>query len=414
MQDNSAEMVIKVHNVGKVFKLPHEKHTSIKSAFVNFYRQRRAFEIQQALKDVSFEVRKGEFFGIIGRNGSGKSTLLKLLAGIYVPTKGKIQIQGHLTPFIELGVGFNPELTGRENVFLNGALLGFNRKEMQAMYKDIVKFAELQKFMDQKLKNYSSGMQVRLAFSIAIQAQSDILLIDEVLAVGDASFQAKCFNIFHELKKKGKTIVFVSHDMATIQGFCDRVIVLNQGSLVFEGAPREAVKGYLGQITEDSQKDDATPYSLDQLSHRITGKAKIYNGRIENKAGRQLDKVKAEEFIIKYDVEFLEDAEDPNPGIIIMNQYGLQISSASALWAESKTGKFKKGEKVTYAFKLHNFLESGRYKIIANLFYNDDVRIYEWENDLLSIYSEKLFKTGDIVHMPYEFSVHRLKGTTKG
>src|SRR6201996_9309255 len=180
------DIAIKVNHVSKDFKLPHEKNNSIKSAAVNFYKRNKGYEIQNALKDISFEIKKGEFFGIVGRNGSGKSTLLKMLAGIYTPTRGNIQVNGKLTPFIELGVGFNPELTGRENVFLNGALLGFNRKEMDVMYDDIVAFAEIEKFMDQKLKNYSSGMQVRLAFSIATRAQSDILLIDEVLAVGDA------------------------------------------------------------------------------------------------------------------------------------------------------------------------------------------------------------------------------------
>jgi ABC-2 type transport system ATP-binding protein len=186
----SDEVAIKVENVSKTFKLPHEKANSLKSAVVNFWHSDRTFENQKALSDISFEVKKGEFFGIVGRNGSGKSTLLKLLAGIYTPSKGEIRINGKLTPFIELGVGFNPELTGRENVFLNGALLGFSRKEMEVMYEDIVKFAELRRFMDQKLKNYSSGMQVRLAFSIAIRAQSDILVLDEVLAVGDSNFQS--------------------------------------------------------------------------------------------------------------------------------------------------------------------------------------------------------------------------------
>src|SRR5580704_9615782 len=172
MSDN---IVIKVESVSKTFRLPHEKNTSLKSAVINFYRRKRTFEKQQVLKNVSFEIIKGEFFGIVGRNGSGKSTLLKLLAGIYSPSKGNIHISGKLTPFIELGVGFNPELTGRENVFLNGALLGFSRKEMAAQYDDIVQFAELERFMDQKLKNYSSGMQVRLAFSVAIRANTDIL-----------------------------------------------------------------------------------------------------------------------------------------------------------------------------------------------------------------------------------------------
>lgn len=226
------DMAIRVQDVWKGFKLPHERQTSIKGALINLARGGRSYERQQVLKDISFDIKKGEFFGIVGRNGSGKSTLLKLLAGIYTPDKGEVAINGKLTPFIELGVGFNPELTGRENVYLNGALLGFDRKEMDAMYDDIVAFAELERFMDQKLKNYSSGMQVRLAFSIATRAQTDILLIDEVLAVGDQSFQEKCFDYFSEIKKSDKTVIFVTHDMSNVERFCDRVFVLDKKSEV--------------------------------------------------------------------------------------------------------------------------------------------------------------------------------------
>lgn len=194
IKDEQNETAIAVSGVAKSFRLPHNRQNTLKGSLVNLIgRGDRTFETQEVLRNVSFEIKKGEFFGIVGRNGSGKSTLLKMLAGIYTPTRGTITVNGSLTPFIELGVGFNPELTGRENVYLNGALLGFNNQEMDGMYGDIVRFAELERFMDQKLKNYSSGMQVRLAFSIAIRAQSDILLLDEVLAVGDAAFQQKCF-----------------------------------------------------------------------------------------------------------------------------------------------------------------------------------------------------------------------------
>jgi len=189
------DVAVKVSQLSKSFKLPHEKNTSIKNFVTNPLKKRR-FEKQEVLNGINFEIKKGEFFGIVGRNGSGKSTLLKLLAGIYSPNNGQGRVNGKLTPFIELGVGFNPELTGQENVFLNGALLGFNRIEMNEMYDEIVEFAELERFMDQKLKNYSSGMQVRLAFSIAIRANSDILVLDEVLAVGDYNFQQKCFEYF--------------------------------------------------------------------------------------------------------------------------------------------------------------------------------------------------------------------------
>ncbi len=242
------EVAIKVENVSKTFKLPHEKTTSIKSAFINFYKRNKTYEKQQALEDISFEVKKGEFFGIVGRNGGGKSTLLKLLAGIYTPSKGSITLNGKLTPFIELGVGFNQELSGRENVFLNGALLGFNRKEMDAMYDDIVEFAEIERFMDQKLKNYSSGMQVRLAFSIATRTNSDILLIDEVLAVGDASFQQKCFEYFEYLKDKKATIILVSHDMGAVMRFCTRALLIEDGKIKNIGDPDEVA----GQYTLDN------------------------------------------------------------------------------------------------------------------------------------------------------------------
>lgn len=397
------DVSIVVENVSKVFKLPHEKHSSLKSVLVNLFRRnKKGYELQEALKDVSFEIKKGEFFGIVGRNGSGKSTLLKLLAGIYTPSAGNIQVSGKLTPFIELGVGFNQELTGRENVFLNGALLGFNRKEMQLMYKDIVKFAELEKFMDQKLKNYSSGMQVRLAFSIAIRAKSDILLIDEVLAVGDVSFQAKCFNYFRQLKEAKQTVVFVSHDMSSIQEFCDRVVVLNQGTLTFNGSPKDAIKNYTRQVAKETQKHQ-NPFSMDQLSSRITGMAKISNGRIEDGSGKKLNKVKENDFTIKYDVEFLDDAIDPNPGLIIINEHGLQICSANALWKSPQTGRFKKGEKVTFAFSLKNLLESGHYKVIANILYNDTVNIYDWNNDLLSFTCNRSIQTGSVINAPYDF-----------
>ncbi len=252
------DIAIRVDHVSKTFELPHEKVTSIKSAVVNFRKRNKTFEKQQVLNDVSVEIKKGEFFGIVGRNGSGKSTLLKLLAGIYTPDAGNIQVNGLLTPFIELGVGFNPELTGRENVFLNGALLGFSRKEMAAMYDSIVAFAELDRFMDQKLKNYSSGMQVRLAFAIAIQAKSDILVLDEVLAVGDEAFQQKCIDIFENYKSKKQTVVLVTHDMPTVKRFCSRAMLIDKGRIVSMGDPTKVANAYSGlnnvAIDADTEK----------------------------------------------------------------------------------------------------------------------------------------------------------------
>lgn len=236
---------IKVEGLTKTFKLPHEKKKSIKSRIISLFTAgRQTFEIQKVINDISFTVDKGDFFGIVGKNGSGKSTLLKLLAGIYSPTKGNIYVNGTITPFIELGVGFNPELSGRDNVYLNGALLGFSRKDVDIIYNEIVSFAELERFMDQKLKNYSSGMQVRLAFSIAIKAQGDILILDEVLAVGDEAFQRKCFEYFKDIKKKGKTVILVTHDMNSIRLYCNKAILISEGSIIESGDTDKVSREY--------------------------------------------------------------------------------------------------------------------------------------------------------------------------
>jgi len=240
---------ISVSGVSKDFLLPHLRQRTIKGHVLNLFRRRRILEVQHALHEVTFDVRPGEFFGIVGRNGSGKSTLLKIMAGIYTPTRGGVLINGRLVPFIELGVGFNPELSGRDNVYLNGALLGFSRREVDAMYDDIVGFAELQDSMDQKLKHYSSGMQVRIAFSVATRARADILLIDEVLAVGDAAFQQKCFAHFEWLKEQGTTIVFVTHDMHSMKKFCDRAVLIEDTRLVAEGSADDVARRYLELFT---------------------------------------------------------------------------------------------------------------------------------------------------------------------
>lgn len=254
---DSGRVAIKVDDVSKYFILPHEKKNSLKSTALNLF-SKKTYEKQKVLNNISFEIKEGEFFGIVGKNGSGKSTLLKLLAKIYTPNEGSVTINGNLTPFIELGVGFNPELSGRENVFLNGALLGFTRKQMADMYDEIVEFAELDKFMDQKLKNYSSGMQVRLAFSIAIRAKSDILLIDEVLAVGDAAFQQKCYSYFEKLKAEKRTIVFVTHDMGAVQRFCSRALLLSKNSSMKIGSPQEMADKYNEQNIDTSSNSAAS------------------------------------------------------------------------------------------------------------------------------------------------------------
>ncbi len=237
------EVAISVTNVSKNFKVPHEKHNTLKSKAIHIFSSNK-FSKYKALENINFEVEKGDFFGIVGKNGCGKSTLLKIIASIYQPTRGNIEVNGTIAPFIELGVGFNPELTGRENVFLSGTILGLSRKRIEQLYDEIVNFAELSEFMDQKLKNYSSGMQVRLAFSIAIRAESEILLIDEVLAVGDVAFQEKCFDEFNKLKMAGKTIILVTHDMTAINRFCNKAILISNGEIIDKGTPSKITARY--------------------------------------------------------------------------------------------------------------------------------------------------------------------------
>jgi ABC-type polysaccharide/polyol phosphate transport system ATPase subunit len=237
---------IEVRNLCKTFRLPHEQRTTVKEYVLHPFK-RVSFETQRALAQVSFSVTKGEFFGIIGANGSGKSTLLKLVAQIYSHDEGTVEVDGLLSPFIELGVGFNPELSARDNIRINSALLGLTRRELAERFDAIVEFSELERFIDQKLKNFSSGMQVRLAYSIAIQVDFDVLLLDEVLAVGDERFQEKCFDTFARIREAGKTVVFVSHDLDSVARFCDRVLYLQNGREVTLGDPGAVIDLYRSQ-----------------------------------------------------------------------------------------------------------------------------------------------------------------------
>ena len=243
ISDSKSNVAISVRGLSKSFRLPTERAWGLKQAFFNRLRGVKGYKDQKVLDNINLEIKKGEFVGIVGRNGSGKSTLLKLLAGIYYPSAGEIIVNGSLVPFIELGVGFNMELSGRENVYLNGAILGFSNSEVEAMYDDIVKFAELGEFMDQKLKNYSYGMQVRLAFSIAIRAKGDILILDEVLAVGDAEFQRKCNDYFESLHGN-QTVILVTHSMDNVKKFCDRAIMIECGKIACEGKPEKVAEAY--------------------------------------------------------------------------------------------------------------------------------------------------------------------------
>ena len=250
-----SKAIVEISKLTKSFKIPLEASSGVKQQLINILKGRKGYRVFTPLKDISFTINEGDFFGIVGRNGSGKSTLLKTIAGIYTPNSGNVKVHGSLVPFIELGVGFNPELTGRENIFLNGALLGFSHEEMESMYRAIVEFAELEDFMEERLKNYSSGMQVRLAFSIAIRAHADILLLDEVLAVGDEAFQKKCYSYFDKLKREKRTVILVTHDMAAVERFCTKAVFIEDGHVKMIGKPYRIAAAY---SRSNSQNYDRT------------------------------------------------------------------------------------------------------------------------------------------------------------
>lgn len=380
------EIAIKVTNVSKRFMLPHEKQNSIKSMFTSSVKKKPAdskgFEIQKALQDISLEVHNGEFFGIVGRNGSGKSTLLKILAGIYQPTTGAVETKGRLVPFIELGVGFNPELSGRENVYLNGALLGFTRREIDGMYDEIVEFAELERFMDQKLKNYSSGMQVRLAFSVATHAEADILLVDEVLAVGDADFQRKCFNYFKLLKNQGKTVVFVSHDMNAVREYCDRAVLVEKSKIIVEGNVGKVASAYTRMFMEDESIDKKDTDAKIKKSRWGTKQIEYTNLRI--KPGKITQDT--ETITIEAEYEAKEAVDNPVFGFSVKNTAGTIMFGTNTKLLGMENLSVKAGEKKTLTWSVPNILNDGDYMIDIAVANSNETVQYDWWEDAKMIH----------------------------
>lgn len=355
------ETAVRIKDLTKSFKIPLEASSGIKQKLINVLKGRKGYRRFTPLKNVSFEIEAGDFFGIVGRNGSGKSTLLKTIAGIYAPDQGLVQVNGKLVPFIELGVGFNPELTGRENIFLNGALLGFSHKEMEAMYDEIVEFAELGDFMEERLKNYSSGMQVRLAFSIAIRAEGDILLLDEVLAVGDAAFQQKCFDYFEKLKKNKQTVIIVTHDMSAVQRFCNRAMIIENGLIKKIGEPSEVADIYTEDNIEnltsnEDSRDDTTDSNhkielwakqdqdIVNLSFKCTTSlddSEVYVGFTLFKNGMNTAEINSMDKVIKNgQISYQLDTKQLNPGAYEISGAMFEKETRAILATITKKGRF--------------------------------------------------------------------------
>lgn len=395
----NGDIVIKVDKVYKDFLLPHERPGSVKNVFTSMFRHATIKnEKQHALKDISFDIKKGEFFGIVGRNGSGKSTLLKILAGIYQPTKGTLNITGSLVPFIELGVGFNPELTGKDNVYLNGAMLGFSVKEIDAQYDDIVSFAELERFMDQKLKNYSSGMQVRLAFSMAARAKADILLIDEVLAVGDADFQRKCFNYFKKLKKDKTTVVFVSHDMNAIREFCDKAVLIEKNEILTIGKTDLVAQNYSKLFLENSENIITQDTSTDgnRWGNRdVTienSKASIVGDFIYVTIGIEINK-KVDKIIYGLHILAADGSEITAINNIMVNKPSIENISV--------------GDKINIEWKILNIFNDGKYFVTATLI-DDLANTLDWINEVAEFTVKRAERSTTAVLPPIEVNLRRL------
>jgi ABC-type polysaccharide/polyol phosphate transport system ATPase subunit len=391
--------------VDKTFRIPEERSHTLKERALHPLRRTR-HDALHALKDISFSVAPGEFFGIVGRNGSGKSTLLKCLAGIYATDEGKIWCNGRMSTFIELGVGFNPDLAAYDNVALNGIMLGLSPREARARYKRVIEFAELEEFQDLKLKNYSSGMHVRLAFSVAIQVDADILLIDEVLAVGDAAFQQKCFDVFIRMREEGRTIVFVTHDMSAVTRFCHRAMLLERGEMVTIGDPTDVADRYLelafGREVDYDDYEVATPRMGDGTA-RVS---EVWLG--DDRAEKRAVAPQSEPLTLNVLVRFNEFVRDPAVNVTLFNEQRQPVVVATTTDDDDQTGGFQDGELAVFSFSMHNMLAPGRYHPMVTITRRGEgLDVIDRFTRDMSFVVTGLSASGGMVEIPVQTAVDR-------
>ncbi|MBI5309968.1 MAG: ABC transporter ATP-binding protein [Actinobacteria bacterium] len=360
-------VAISIRNVSKDFELPHERVSTLKQRVLRTGRY--SFETLNALSGVDFDIREGEFFGIVGRNGSGKSTLLKCIAGIYPVDEGEIRVAGKVASIIELGVGFNPELDARDNVLLNAQLLGLSAEQAEARFASVIEFAELEKFVDLKLKNYSSGMFVRLAFAVAIHVDADVLLVDEVLAVGDASFQHKCFREFERIKQKGTTVCFVTHDVTLVERFCTRAVLLDRGEIRSFGYPIDVARDYVQINLVDSSP---APASGDAGEPAGDGAARVERLGYTDADGNPTTRSKqGERGVITAGIRFERDVYDPLIEFEIADADNHLVFFTSTVLDDVSTGDFKAGETAEFRLEFENLLEDGYYALTVRVKHRD-------------------------------------------
>jgi ABC-type polysaccharide/polyol phosphate transport system ATPase subunit len=396
-----APPAVEVRELSKTFRLPHQRYSTLKERALHPFAA-RSHDSLHALEELSFDVRQGEFFGIVGRNGSGKSTLLKCLAGIYAADAGEIEVVGRLSPFIELGVGFNPDLTARDNVLINAIMLGLTRREARRRFDEIIEFAELGDFVDLKLKNYSSGMSVRLGFSVAIQVDADVILVDEVLAVGDAAFQRKCFEEFERLRGEGRTILFVTHDMSSVERFCDRAMLIEKGRLLEIGAPADIARHYnevnFGQVPADSSP----------VAGILGDEARVGSAWCENDRGETVPaSLYGDTLTVCMEVEFVREVGNAVFGVVFRNEVR-HTTFVPTSGNHPVPGPFAPGEKLLIRLTFQNWLAMSRYTLTPTLGTLDpDYRLLDQREDVASLVVDSPLRTGGTVDIPSSFEMER-------
>jgi ABC-type polysaccharide/polyol phosphate transport system ATPase subunit len=392
---------VHVEQVSKTFRLPHQRYSTLKERALHPFTT-RGYDAFRALEDVTFDVKRGEFFGVVGRNGSGKSTLLKCLAGVYGADAGQIDVVGRVSPFIELGVGFNPDLTARDNVVINAVMLGLSRREARRRFDEIIEFAELEEFVDLKLKNYSSGMSVRLGFSVAIQVDAEVLLVDEVLAVGDASFQRKCFDEFERLRDEERTILFVTHDMNSVERFCDRAMLIERGHMLDIGEPSDITKQY-NEVNFGRAPETASAAGQPGAS------ARLERTWCENAQGQPIVAAShGDSCAVCIEIEFIDAAEDLVFAVSFRNDVRHIIFVPTSGW-QPVPGPFARGDRIIVRLSFENWLAPGRYTLTPTVATLDpDYRIIDQRQDVGSLLVESPFITGGTVDIPTELDIERL------
>jgi ABC-type polysaccharide/polyol phosphate transport system ATPase subunit len=348
----SLPVAIEVEALHKTFRVPRHRVHTLKERALHPLR-RTVYDEFHVLHGISFEIAEGEFFGIVGRNGSGKSTLLKCLAGIYSADSGTIRVAGRLSPFIELGVGFNPDLTARDNVVINAVMMGLTPSQARAAFEEVMAFAELERFVDMKLKNYSSGMQVRLAFAVMVQSDPDVMLIDEVLAVGDAAFQQKCIDVFYRLRREGKTIVLVTHEMGLVERFCHRAMMLSGGDITHIGDPAEVGRSYLSENFAGH---------TDDFAEQVGTEVRLVDAWVSDASGRRVDAVAhREQMSLHLVIEAVAPIREPGIAMWLTNQDGVRVFAAGAREHGAALSDLEAGERLEFAIETSNPLSAGRY-----------------------------------------------------